>query len=42
MSLEYVREYCTYFHIGQSYGMSVSNCFKVVVIIKGKNLEKKS
>ncbi|MDE5060895.1 MULTISPECIES: transposase family protein [Wolbachia] len=30
MTLEYIREYRTYFHIGQSYGMSESNCFKIV------------
>ncbi|WP_250295841.1 IS5 family transposase [Wolbachia endosymbiont of Oedothorax gibbosus] len=30
MALEYMREYRTYFHIGQSYGMSESNCFKII------------
>ncbi|WP_250295852.1 IS5 family transposase [Wolbachia endosymbiont of Oedothorax gibbosus] len=30
MALEYIREYRTYFHIGQSYGMSESNSFKVI------------
>ncbi len=30
MSLEYLREYRTYFHIGQSYGISESNCFKII------------
>lgn len=30
MALEYIREYRTYFHIGQSYGMSESNCFKII------------
>ncbi|KJV51783.1 IS5 family transposase ISOt6 [Orientia tsutsugamushi] len=24
MALEYLREYCTYFHIGQNYGISES------------------
>lgn len=31
MALEYIREYRTYFHIGQSYGMSESNSFKVII-----------
>ena len=30
MALEYLREYRTYFHIGRSYGMSESNCFKII------------
>jgi hypothetical protein len=29
MSLEYLREYRTYFHLGQSYGMSESSCYKI-------------
>lgn len=29
MSLEYLREYRTYFHIGQSYGVSESNAYKI-------------
>jgi len=29
MALEYLREYRTYFHLGQSYGMSESACFRV-------------
>ncbi len=33
MALEYMREYRTYFHIGQSYGMSESNCFKIIIPI---------
>ena len=28
MSLEYLREYRTYFHLGQSYGLSESACFR--------------
>jgi hypothetical protein len=28
MSLEYLREYRTYFHLGQSYGISESTCYK--------------
>jgi hypothetical protein len=29
MALEYLREYRTYFHLGQSYGLSESACFRV-------------
>jgi len=28
MALEYLREYRTYFHLGQSYGLSESACFR--------------
>lgn len=28
MALEYLREYRTYFHLGQSYGMSESACYR--------------
>ena len=30
MTLEYLREYRTYFHISQSYGISESSAFKTV------------
>lgn len=30
MSLEYIREYRTYFHISQSYGVSESSAYKAV------------
>jgi DDE superfamily endonuclease len=30
MTLEYLREYRTYFHIGQSYGISESSAYKAV------------
>jgi hypothetical protein len=30
MTLEYLREYRTYFHISQSYGVSESSAFKTV------------
>ncbi len=30
MSLEYIREYRTYFHISQSYGVSESSAYKTV------------
>ena len=32
MALEYMREYRTYFHIGQSYGVSESNLTKSAVV----------
>ncbi len=28
MTLEYLREYRTYFHLGQSYGLSESACYR--------------
>ena len=30
MTLEYLREYRTYFHIAQSYGLSESNAYKTI------------
>ncbi len=41
MSLEYLREYRTYFHLGQSYGISESACYRNCCwvedrLIKGK------
>ena len=30
MALEYLREYRTYFHIGQSYGLSESNAYQTI------------
>jgi len=30
MALEYLREYRTYFHIGQSYGLSESNAYQSI------------
>jgi hypothetical protein len=30
MSLEYLREYRTYLHIAHDYGISESNCFKII------------
>lgn len=29
MCLEYLREYRTYFHLGQSYGVSEGQCYKI-------------
>ncbi len=41
MTLEYLREYRTYFHISQSYGISESNAYKTIrwvedILIKSK------
>ena len=30
MALEYIREYRTYFHVSQSYGISQSSCYKAI------------
>ena len=30
MALEYIREYRTYFHVSQSYGVSESTCYEVI------------
>lgn len=30
MALEYLREYRTYFHVSQSYGVSESSCYKTI------------
>ena len=30
MALEYLREYRTYFHVSQSYGISASSCYKAI------------
>ena len=35
MALEYLREYRTYFHIGQSYGLSESNAYKGTKWVEG-------
>src|SRR5690348_5292732 len=34
MSLEYLREYCTYFHLIQSYGLSESSCHRICVWVE--------
>lgn len=34
MALEYWREYRTYFHISVNYGISESNCWKIIVWIE--------
>jgi hypothetical protein len=35
MTLEYMREYRTYFHIGTSYGVSESACYRNIIWIEG-------
>lgn len=30
MALEYIREYRTYFHVSQSYGVSESSCYETI------------
>ncbi|KJV70651.1 IS5 family transposase ISOt6 [Orientia tsutsugamushi] len=34
MALEYLREYRTYFHIGQNYGISESLAYKAVKLVE--------
>ena len=34
MTLEYLREYRTYFHISQSYGLSESVCYRTCRIVE--------
>src|ERR1700758_129708 len=34
MTLEYLREYRTYFHISKSYGISESNCYYIVRFVE--------
>jgi hypothetical protein len=34
MALEYLREYRTYFHISQSYGLSESACYRTIVWVE--------
>jgi hypothetical protein len=35
MTLEYLREYRTYFHIGMSYGISESTAYKTITWVEG-------
>ena len=42
MTLEYLREYRTYFHIGQSWGLNESNVYRIItkienILIQGKD-----
>jgi hypothetical protein len=41
MWLEYVREYRTYFHVSQSYGVSESTCFRTCVWIENTLIQAK-
>ena len=34
MSLEYWREYRTFFHVGKNYGVSESNCRKIIIWVE--------
>lgn len=34
MTLEYLREYRTYFHISKSYGISESNCYNTIRFVE--------
>jgi hypothetical protein len=34
ITLEYLREYRTYFHIGQSYGISESSAYKTIIWVE--------
>jgi uncharacterized Fe-S cluster-containing radical SAM superfamily protein len=38
MALEYLREYRTYFHVSQSYGVSESNAYKIIRWIEEHSL----
>ena len=34
MTLEYLREYRTYFHIGQSWGLNESNVYRIIIKVE--------
>ena len=42
MTLEYLREYRTYFHIGQSYGVSESNAYQAIRWIEDQLIRSKA
>jgi hypothetical protein len=42
MTLEYLREYRTYFHIGQSYGLSESNAYKGIKWVEDSLIKDKA
>ena len=42
MSLEYLREYRTYFHISQSYGMSESACYRNIIWVENVLIKDKT
>ncbi len=37
MTLEYLREYRTYFHIGQSWGLDESNVYRIIQKIERRS-----
>ena len=41
MALEYLREYRTYFHLGQSYGLSESACYRNCIWIEDTLIKNK-
>jgi hypothetical protein len=41
MTLEYLREYRTYFHISSSYGISESNCYYTIRFVEDKLIKSK-
>lgn len=42
MTLEYLREYRTYLHIGQSYGVSESNAYKIIRWVEDNLIKSKT
>ena len=42
MTLEYLREYRTYFHISQSYGISESACYRNVIWVENTLVKDKT
>ena len=41
MTLEYLREYRTYFHIGQSWGLNESNVYRIITKVEKILIESK-
>jgi hypothetical protein len=41
MTLEYLREYRTYFHISLSYGISESNCYYTIRFVEDRLIKSK-
>lgn len=41
MTLEYLREYRTYFHISKSYGLSESNAYKIIRWVEDTLIKRK-
>lgn len=42
MTLEYLREYRTYFHISQSYGVSESACYRNIIWVENTLVKDKA